>query len=254
MKYLIRLALANMLRSRIRTILTLLIIMVTMGMYVFFVGMVRGLQDKQKENLIDFETAHYKIRSAAFEEERPYIVSNFMTDYASVEKVLSQKRYVRAFTERIQFQGEIDNGIRSLPIIITGIDPEKDPSVFTLTDYITEGSLRKGGMLVGNTLARDLNAEIGSDLYLTFLNAQGTLDSIDFTVAGTIESTDPQVNNSTVFIDIGDAEKGLNINAVTGIAVKTVSLREAEKFIKDTKQSLPGFQVYSWQKLGEYYE
>lgn len=253
MAYLMKLALANLLRSRVRTILTLLLITVTMGMYVFFVGMVRGLQDKQKENLIEFETAHYKIRSASFEDERPYIISNFMTDYASVESVLSRKAYVKAFTERIQFQGEIDNGNRSLPIVIVGVNQEKDPKVFSLTNYITGGKLQKGGLLIGSTLSKDLQAGIGDEVFLTFLNAQGILDSIDFSVSGIIESPDPQVNNSSVFIDINDAKTSLNIDAVTEIAVKTVSIRSVGKFIQDTKKSIPGYKVVSWQKLGEYF-
>ncbi len=253
MKYLMKLAFANIFREKRRTILTVIILMFGMGMLVFFTGLERGMQAKQIENLIEFDTGHFKIRSAKFDEEYPYSVSNFVAQPESIEDKLRKLSFVRGVTARVSFQAEVDNGYDSGPVVAVGVDPAHDSQVFSLTNFFTEGSLQDGGTVLGATLAKDMGVNVGDYVYLTFRNAQGTLDSLELEVTGIINAADPQVNNSTAYITLAEARQGLNTGAVTEICVKTDDYKKWPEYQKKLQKLLPSMQVWSWRRLGDYF-
>ncbi len=149
MKYLISLALRNLLRAKRRTFLTFLIISVGIALYIVMVGIVNGYKFQSINNFIKFDTGHVKIRSTSYDKEDPYNLNNFISDSSKIKEVLNKKDFVIAYTERIQFMAEIDNGRDSFPGIVTGIDPENDPKVFNLTNYIVTGEFGKYSALIG---------------------------------------------------------------------------------------------------------
>ena len=251
MIYILSLALKNILRYRKRTILTFSILVFGIAIYILMTGFIKGLSDQSFENQINFESGDFKIRSAQFDEESPYDINNFMTNYRPVEAVLRTKSYVHAFTERVEFTADIDNGRVSCPILVTGINPLSDNSVFNLTNFIYSGSLQPGGVVLGNILANDMGSGIGDTVYITFHNSQNMMDSIDLEVTGLINSPDPRVNNSTVFINLEEAVKFLNSDSITEITIKTPDYKRYSSFEPDLEKSLPGYRLYDWVKLGE---
>jgi ABC-type lipoprotein release transport system permease subunit len=238
-------------RYKRRTILTFIILSVGIALYIVMVGFVQGYKKLSIENFINFDTGHFKIRSADYDEDAPFSVSNFITNFNQIESVLKGKKYIKAYTERIKFMAELDNGIDSVPCEIIGIDPVKDPAVFSLTNSITTGKLEYGGSLIGLSLADDLGLKPGDSVYMTFRNGQGVFDSIELAVSGLVNSADPVVNNSTLFININEAEKYLNIPGVSEISVKVDDLNKDGEYIKDLKKDITGSQIVSWRKLSE---
>ncbi|MGA2140970.1 MAG: FtsX-like permease family protein [Brevinematales bacterium] len=249
--YILSLALKNILRYKRRTILTFSILVFGIALYIFMTGFIKGLSAQAFENQIQFESGDFKIRAKTFDEETPYDINNFMTDYRSAEAVLKTKPYVRSFTERVEFKAELDNGRVSSPVLVVGIDKGKDNTVFNLTNFIYNGELMPGGAVLGSTLAGDMDASVGDTVYITFHNGQDMMDSIDLEITGLVKSPDPQVNGSTVFIRLDQALKFLNKDCISDISVKTLDYRKYEEYGKDLAGSLPGYGIYDWAKLGE---
>ncbi len=251
MKFIFSFALKNLLRYKRRTLLTFFILSVGIALYILMVGIVHGYKKQSIDNYIKFDTGHLRIRSINFDKDDPYSVSNFMQNAAEVEAVLKTKKYVKAYTERIQFQVDADNGRDSMPCILTGIDLKSDPEVFSLTNYIYKGKLEEGGVMLGKALADDLGLSLNDYVYFTFRNGQGTIDSVEFEVTGLIESTDPMVNNSMGYIMLPDAKKYLNTGWVTAITVITEDLNNDKKYRADLKKDLPQNQIAVWRELTE---
>jgi putative ABC transport system permease protein len=250
MKYLFKLAYANIAKARLRTILTLLIISVALAVYVFFDGCVAGFKAANLENVIGFDTGHFKIRSGSYDDDAPYAISNFIANYDEVYSTLDNKPYVEGYTERIIFLAEIDNGWDSLPLLVYGINRETDGAVFTLKDFISEGELVEGGALIGNNLARDLEFEVGDFAFITFRDAGGMFTSIEVEISGIINSADPVANSSSLFIDIEDAKVALNTDGVSEITVITDNAFRIERYGNDLAEALPAFQIIDWQVEG----
>ncbi len=251
MKFIFLLALKNLIRYKRRTLLTSLVMAVGILFFIVFAGMLKGFDEKSFENQIQFETGDFKIRSSAFDDDSPLDISNFIMNYKKAEEILKTKSYIESFTERLSFQSELDYNGAATPIIAIAVNPELENMVFSTTNFFTKGNLEDGGAVIGESLAKDMNIQIGDDVYITFRNYQGTIDSVELDITGIINSPDPQVNNSSIYMTLNDAQHYLNTESVTELVLKTKDYKEYRKFQPDLVKSLPGMKVYNWEKLGE---
>jgi len=252
MMYLLKLALKNILRSKIRTVLTFLILSFGVGIYILFACLMAGFDRESIKNVIDFETGHYKVRSAAFDEDQPYEPANNLRDPQAVMQRLSGLPFVTGLAERLLFLAELDNGVDAVPVVATGIGP-RDQEVFNLNKYIVQGSLEPGGALMGRKLAQDLGLKLRDPVYLTFRTEQGMYTSVEVMVTGLIVSANPQVNSSTVYIPLDEARKDLDTRNATEIAVKTDDFFKVSEYQPKIQEALAGLnvKVESWEQLSE---
>ncbi len=249
MSYLFSIAIKNLLRSKRRTFLTFLILSVGIMFYIFMDGLIKGYKAQSINNFIQFDTGHIKIRSKNFDKEDPYNTQNFIDNPTKVKEIISNKNYIKAFTERIQFIAEADNGKDSLPVVVVGINEETDPKVFNLTNYIIKGSFTKGEALLGENLAKDMGVDIGDFIYITFRNRYGTIDSVEIYISGILFTADPVVNSSTVFISLDDAKDYLATESITEISIITENYKQDKKFISDLNNNLKDYRIESWREL-----
>lgn len=251
MKYLFYLALKNIIRYKRRTTLTFLVISFGIAFFILMYGMVSGAKDKSIENIINFDTAHLKIRSKNYDPDKPFSLKNLIPEPDKIEKVLSAKKYIKSFTSRIRFLAELDNGEISTPVEVIGIEPQRDKSVFSLLNFLSEGILNSNGVAIGKNLAQEMEIKVGDYVYITFKNALGMYDSIELLVSGIIDAPDPSVNYSSAFITLNTANEIIGTAGVTEIAVKTDNYKKYKEYEKDLKKSLPAYQILNWRKLGE---
>ncbi len=252
MTYLLKLAVKNILRSKIRTVLTFLILSFGVGVYIFFACLMAGFDRESIVNVIDFETGHFKVRSTAFEEDQPYDKDGYLAGAAAVKDRLRALGFVTAVTERLMFLAETDNGVDSLPVVAVGIGPD-DNTVFDLKKYIKAGGLEPGGAIIGKALADDLGLKLGDITYLTFRNQQGMYTSTELLITGLIATANPQVNKGSVFIGLSEAQQLMNTDQVSEIALKTDAFFKVKEYGPAIADAVRGLDVavYSWEKLSE---
>ena len=244
-------ALKNILRYKRRTFLTFAVLSFAVGMYMWMAGVLKGFDDMSVENLINFETGHFKIRTIDFDEEILFSKDNFITGYEAVIEKLKKLPFVTSIATRLTLRGELDNGLDSKPCMAFGIDAQEDHKVFNLNDFVSKGSLTPGGVILGRDLAKDMKVDTGDLVYFTFRTAQGMIDSIELEVSGILNSPDPLINSSTLFMNIGELQGFIELPGVTEIAMKTVDFEKYKKYQPELEKALPGLAVLSWRKLGE---
>ena len=244
-------ALKNILRYKRRTFLTFAVLSFAVGMYMWMAGVLKGFDDMSVENLINFETGHFKIRTIDFDEEILFSKDNFVTGYEAVIEKLKKLPFVTSIATRLTLRGELDNGLDSKPCMAFGIDAQEDHKVFNLNDFVSKGSLTPGGVILGRDLAKDMEVDTGDLVYFTFRTAQGMIDSIELEVSGILNAPDPLINSSTLFMNIGELQGFIELPGVTEIAMKTVDFEKYKKYQPELEKALPGLAVLSWRKLGE---
>ncbi|MBN1595981.1 ABC transporter permease [candidate division FCPU426 bacterium] len=252
MTYLFKLALKNILRSKIRTVLTFLILSFGVGIYILFACLMAGFDKESIVNVIDFETGHYKVRSANFDEDQPYDKDGSLANAMAVKERLRNLDFITAMTERLMFLAEIDNGVDSIPVVAIGIGPD-DNTVFNLKKYVKTGGLEPGGTIIGKALADDLGLQLGDVTFLTFRNQQGMYTSVEVLITGLIVTANPQVNKASAFINLDEAQQLMNTRKVTEIALKTDAFFKVKEYEPKIKAALSDVdaRVYSWEKLSE---
>jgi ABC-type lipoprotein release transport system permease subunit len=252
MSYLFKLALKNILRSKIRTVLTFLILSFGVGVYILFACLMAGFDEDSIKNVIDFETGHYKIRSVDFDEDRPYDKDNYLKNAPAIIEKLRTLDFVTGITERLMFLAEVDNSMDSLPIVVVGIGPD-DKTVFNLKKYLKTGDLEPGGALIGQALADDLGLQLGDVTYLTFRNQQGMYTSSEVLITGLLVTANPQINKASAFINLDEAKQLMNTQEVSEITLKTDAFFKVKEYEPKIRAAVKGIvgEVYSWEKLSE---
>lgn len=252
MKYIFKLAMANIKRATRRTVLTFMILGVGIGMNIIIECMLAGMETMSFKNIIDLQTGHIKIHSMAFTEEKPYELSNLIVNYESIIDEIAKLPYVKGVTARALFLGEVDNMKDSLPVVITGIDFDRDATVYSLTNFISEGGYHKEGLLMGATLAKDLELKVGDFVYLSFRKKQGAYVSIEKQITGLLSSGDPSVNSGSVYLDIHEVLSLYGVDGATDMSVKTGDVDKVPQYAAELKKMFPSLNIVDWKKAAEH--
>ena len=247
MKYLLKLAYKNIIRSKRRTILTFLMLSFGMFFYIFMASLMEGIDQKSFENMLNFETGHFKIQSPTFDEDRPFDFDNLLENSNQIKNKLSKHKFITATTERVLFMAEIDNSVDSTPIVVVGIDPINDPKIFALKDFIEKGKLKPNGGIIGADLAKGLGLKVGDFVYLTFRDFNGMTTAMEIEYSAKINSADPRINNSTVFVNINEAQKFLGTKKISEIFIKTTNHKKYKRFEKLLKLDMGKAKLLSWR-------
>lgn len=250
MRFLFIFAIKNILRQKRRTILTSLVITIAITFFIIISSMLKGFYDTSFENELNYNTAHMKIRSENYEDEKPFNIDNFMDDYEEVVKILKRYSFIRGYTEIISFSGEIDNLIDSRFVIVNGVNYKNIDSVFEFSRLVFKGEIDKEGIILGEDIAIDMKIELGNSIFITFRRKE-LIESIEFIVSGIISSPNPVVNNSYVYIDIEKSKEILGVDGITEIAVKTDDYNKCKIYRETIERELKGKKIYVWDVLAK---
>jgi putative ABC transport system permease protein len=251
MKYLIKLALANIRRATRRTVLTFLILGFGISLYIFLESFIVGFENSSFDNLINFQTGHIKVHSRDYAGEKPYALSNLIENYQTVLDEIGQKPFVTGVTARASFLGELDNMRDAVAVVISGIDFKSDPMVYILTNYIIEGVFDKSGVLLGKSLADDMGLKTGDYCYLSLRKQQGAYVSIEKKITGIVNTTDPTVNTSTVFLELDETLALYGVTGVTEIGIKTDNVKKTAEYTAEIKKAFPALKVEEWKEAAQ---
>jgi ABC-type lipoprotein release transport system permease subunit len=159
---LVQLAFRNLARHKIKTILSVLAITVSVAVFIFVDGWVEGMSIDSKRNIVNYETGAAKLQKKAYvdklDEAPMYESFTGWEDYAAS---LHSAGYNAA--PRFTFSGTLYSSTGSAPVVFNGIDPALDKTVFQLSTAIEQGHYIKDGayeILLGNMTADKLKLGI----------------------------------------------------------------------------------------------
>lgn len=251
MKLLLQLAVRNLLRRRRRTVLTFLVLSFGVAVFLIYTAVLEGFNRASFENMINFETGHFTIRSRQWDPDDRYNITNALPagKLREIYSAVSAIPAITAAAPRLRFPAEADNSRDALPCIVTGIDPILDPQVFTLTNYIARGRFNTNGMLIGQQLAENLNLTTGDSAFLTFRRGSGTYDSVLLEITGIILAGDPQVNRTGVFISLSLAQQLMQTDRVSELSLRSRDAQSAGTILPQLSSQLTSYKVVSWQQM-----
>ena len=146
-------------------------------------------------------------------------------------------------------------------VLLSGVDPEQEPNVSEIQDFMLENSLSvleqgKFRILIGSELARFLGTFVGDKITLITPEASVTPAGIlpklrRFTVAGIYEVGMNQFDRNTAIIHIEDAKRlyRLKDNEVTGLRLKLADIFLVPKLTNQLNKDLQGkFWLTDWTR------
>ena len=237
----LKMAFRNIFRHRIRTVLTMVTMIVGIFLALLGEGINSGLEVQVKDIYINTETADYKLYANGFYEDKE---DNDQLEFPigksdSIAGLLKGNN----FSPRISFKGSITNGLEELSVDILGIDKDLENSVFNRKGYMDSGTFlnEPEGVVIGSDLFQLLNLKLGDGVTLIARTSKNSINAYDLSVEGVIKTGNPLLDSRIVFINMDLAKKFADTKSINDIAIKgelsPVQIIELKKL---------GVDVLSW--------
>ncbi len=162
---------------------------------------------------------------------------------------------ITATTPRMEALALISSKSNARALQLIGVDPQQEPQVTALHKKIAAGHYfqpgEKGGILIGQSLARMLEVHEGDELAVLTQGMQGSIGAQRYRVQGIYNTQNDMVDSLKVFISMTDAAELLSSEGqMTTIALRLEEREQADRVVRQLGAQLgEGFEVEGWKAL-----
>jgi putative ABC transport system permease protein len=263
MDMILKIALRNIGRHKRRTFLSAVTIAAGLIVFILIDSTLTGIDRMSIDNMITLSSGALKIQTVTYDKEKNTFPLNYGMgeELSKVRAALALDKRVLHATRRTQFLGQLSNYDETIPVVGTVVDEAADTMVFGLKPYITGsyfGPDNGREILIGRQLAQDLGVGVGDNITLYALTKYDSRNADQFRIAGLLNTADPTINHSGVFITYTAANEFLDLeNTVSELDVSTKRNSNLGVFSHDVKEiqatlqhQFPSLRVNTFLDLG----
>ncbi len=251
-----KLALRNLWRNPKRSGITISAITIGIWALVFVWAFIDGMNEQMIVNNIQYLTGDLKIHQAGFHGDKELAVS-LSSDDPVLEKALANES-ITVTTPRIEGPALISAAETSNVVMVYGVDPQQEKNLSAFDDAIVQGvfltddiSEEEWNIVIGDNLARQLNAVVGSRVDLIVQAADGSLGADRFTVIGIYDTGIGTLDENIVLISLPGAQE---LYSLWGQYNSLLVRGEDRQQVANIKQHLltelgDQYEVYQWEEL-----
>ena len=248
-----KIAWKNIWRNRLRSFVVITAISLGLWAGVFIMAFYLGLMDQRIHDMVEKELSHIQVHNPCFLEQDENLTDT-IPDYHKLRSQLDDDPNVKAYAERTIVGGMIASATLTQGIRIIGIDPEKEQTIRSFGDHVTEGAyfegVKRNPILLSEALAEKLKIGVKSKPILTVVDANGEITSGKFKVVGLYNSGNPMLDKTQAIVR---AEDIANLAMVPGSYHEIAVLLHDEDRVNGTTEQLQrvsqGFLVETWMEL-----
>ncbi|NTW83475.1 MAG: ABC transporter permease [Chlorobiaceae bacterium] len=272
----VKIAFRNLLRNSRRTLITILVSSSGFAALAIVAGYMDFTFYGLKEMTIcsgftaSGGTGHIQVfKHDALVKEEQYTLQYGIDGYKDLQSQIESVPGVSFSMPRIEFNGLISNGDKSVSFLGLGVDPVKEAA---LTNYWNSleriqakmddtayKNLQKNGssgVLLGQNMAKALNAVPGSNLMLMSTTIDGAVNVVDVTVAGIMKSSMKSIDEHYLVTQIETVQNLLQTEKISKIVVVVDKTDHTSTILPMILKKINNDRRYTitpWEKLAEYY-
>lgn len=261
---LIKLAFRNVFRAKKRTIITFSSISIGLGLLIFIISLMNGVDKQSISNIIHSQTSHLKIfKKGYFEKKDELPLNKTLFNSEQYYSKIKEHPQIKEVESRILFNASLIKGTDELPCLGVACEPESDPNILNIKESLVEGSWiesNKSGMVIGIDMAEDIDVKVGDSITIRVITSSKNEDyswnALDMEIIGIFNSGNPTVDSNRIVVPLKFAQNALSLkNKVTEIVVclvddKDDTLQTAQRYLKKFfNQSNKNIEVYTWKDL-----
>jgi len=259
-------------RYKRRTLLTSLLITLGLLMVILFSGLAGSFKAMMVGQITDSNLAQMQIHKKGYVSSIDTMPLNLTLDsksYKNIEKILKENPDVQAYAPRIKLSAMLSNFTETTNVRLNAIDPEKEievcPNVGERMKFSGQAPdilLKSGEIIIPEKLAAGMKIKMGDPVVLVANNKDGSVNGLNFTVAGIIESVlGPQGKEG--YMHIKDAQTLLRMEKpeIIEIALRINNFDKLDMVYMDLESSLakfinkkgkPAFEIHTWEELSPF--
>ncbi len=249
----LRLAWRNIWRHRRRTVIIVLAMGLSLGMMMFYDGLMDGFNDAIAGNAVRVLGGNVQVHAAGYREKVDSNPLLPLKDDTTVVKAALAQPNVIAAARRIQTGGLVSNHEGAFSMSIIGIEPEAEAPVSLIAQHIVNGryleTTDEDSILIGKGLADALSLKVGDRLTMVGSDIHKQNRQRTMTVIGIYDIGIPSMEKSTAYISLAEAQNLFNLRGQSTevqITLKRVGTESA--VVAVLTPLLPGYEVESWAK------
>lgn len=255
----LKLALRNVLRHKLRTGMTLAAILFGVIGLILSGGFVQDLYFQLGETLIHSQTGHLQVSMSGFHAKGTRSPERYLIDDPeSLRNSLLKQGNVNDVMARVSFSGLINNGRTDWPIIGEGVEPEKEATLGSHLKITAGRQLSSGdskGILLGQGVAHALKLAPGDQVTLLLNTTAGALNSLEFEVIGTFQSFSNDFDARAVRIPLAAAQELLETHGANTLVISLLKTEDTARIADLLKHSIDQslFETKTWIELNDFY-
>jgi len=248
----LRLAWRNLWRHRRRTLIVVIAIGGTMGLMMWYDGLIGGFNEAIYGNAIRVLGGNIQIHAPGYGAEVNQLPLLPLANDAALVQAAAARPDVMAATRRINTGGMATTREGAFGVTIVGVEPEKELPVSLWAQKVSAGryltSADTDMVLIGRGLATAMGVTVGDRFTLTGRAPHQQMRSRTVTVAGIYDIGMADIEKRSIYMTLGEAQSLYGLDGqVTEVAIFLKQIGGEPAVMKTLRPSLGGAEITSWQ-------
>ena len=255
----LKLALRNVMRSRVRTALTLSAIALGVAALIVAGGFVEDVYVQLGEATIRSQLGHLQVYRTGYYEQGSRKPFDYTLDQPDeLVRTIRAEPLVRDVMLRLNFSGLLNNGRADVAISGEGVEPDAEARLGSFIRIVAGRTLQstdRYGVLIGEGVAKSLKLAPGSRATLAGATAEGALNSLDVEVVGVFRSFSKDYDARAVRVRLADARELVASDAANAAVVllDATPHTDAAKAALERRLAGRGVEIKAWHELSDFY-
>jgi ABC-type lipoprotein release transport system permease subunit len=242
----------NLWRNRRRTLITVSSIFFGVFLAVIMSSMQEGSYENMINNVVKFYSGYIQIHEENYWENKTLYNSFEASD--ELYKSLKAIDEISLITPRLESFALASSEDITQPVMVLGIDPEKEVKLTGISKWIQEGSYltdSEDGILLASDLAKHLKSKVNDTIALLSQGYYGSTVAEKFIVTGILNFPSPEMNKSFIYMDINKARQFYyDENLSTSLVIMVDNYYEVNPVLKKIRSQLdPPYTAMSWDEM-----
>jgi ABC-type lipoprotein release transport system permease subunit len=252
MRLYLRLAWRNVWRHRRRTLIIVLAMAGGLSLMMWYDGLIDGFDQAIYGNAVKVLGGNIQVHAAGYRAKAAQTPLLPLADDQAVVKAALGNSQVIAATRRINTGGLASSREGAFAVGITGIEPEKEASVYLAGQHVSSGRYLTAddgdAIFIGKGLADAMGVAVGDRITLTGRSAHEQMRQRTMTVVGIYDLGMTDLEKQTVYISLAEAQALYDLTGKsTEVAIVLKQIGREPSVIAALKPKLPGYEIEPFQ-------
>lgn len=250
-KLILKSAFASLLRRKMRTVLVVFMIAMSLWGLLLMQGIYDGMVQQMIGNVVRSDSSQLSIFAKGFRAQQD--VKLQLQKQQEIENFLAHHPNVKSHISRILSRGLIATARYNRNASIYGVDPRAAIAHASLDRYLVEGTFgfgeKRRRALLGYELAQKLKVAPGDKVILSAQNANNEIASVALRVAGVLRTNNRSIDQNGVFMDKQRAKSLLGLRHAHQIAVMVKDYSKIGALQTQLHKKFANINSYTWEQL-----
>lgn len=247
-------AIRNLFKNKYRTFISVAMIAGALIALSIFRGYVVRTLEIIQSTVVNGQFGHLQVAKEQYwSQEYKNKKETMITDAESLADRLSKLPDVKSVSPRLKFYGLLSTEQISDSTMAIGLDFKREPEIGSSVKLMEGESFQIGDrkIMVGTLLAKRMRLKVGSEVTLVTTTLDHVVNAMDFVVSGIFASGTEEFDSVASYIDIKDAQKVMNSEAVDVLKIAIHKSDDVDVVTAQVQQKFnsEGLQARTWYEI-----